>query len=273
MVDTKYLGISVKGRARAAGSEDAPKVDETGSAVWLTPAPPRFRPVVRAHAADTIFKQLAAAILRGDLPSGAPLPPERVLGEQFGASRMVLRQAVHRLAEMGLVRVRQGGATIVLDPADVGDIRLIGLYYSLDPDGTMARTIRRDAIEKQFLQGLALVDVCGRRGAEDAKQHLHDLAKAFDESSATEGDFAVFEETFWRAVARAGENRIYQMEVVWWYETLAEERPDVKPATPLAVRIAFYRELARRLITGDGATAYYLAVVSPQLDALFASRD
>lgn len=230
----------------------------------------RFQPVSRGHAADGIFEQLAAAILRGELPSGAPMPPERVLGEQFGVSRMVLRHAVHRLAEIGLVRVRQGGATMVLDPADVGDIRIIGLYYALDPGGKTARAIRRDAIEKQFLQGLSLIDVCNRRGSKEAKQKLLDLAKTFDESSATEGDFAAFEETFWRAVARAGKNRIYQMEVVWWYQTLANARPDVNPTTTLADRIAFYRELARLLAAGEGATVYYHAVTSPQLDALFA---
>ena len=126
-----------------------------------------FQPVLRGHAADTIFEQLAAAILTGGLAPGAPLPPERILGEQFGVSRMVLRQAVHRLADVGLVRVRQGGATLVLDPGEAGDIRLIGLYYALDPGGERARTIRRDAIEKQSLQGLSLVDVCARRGSAD----------------------------------------------------------------------------------------------------------
>src|SRR4051812_11071643 len=141
-----------------------------------------FQAVRRGHAADTIFEQLAAAILTGELEAGAPLPPERILGEQFGVSRMVLRQAVHRLADVGLVRVRQGGATLVLDPGEAGDIRLIGLYYALDPGGERARTIRRDAIEKQSLQGLSLVDVCGRRGSLAEKQQLHDLALAFDEA-------------------------------------------------------------------------------------------
>ena len=124
-----------------------------------------FHEVRRGHAADSIFEQLAAAVLRGELTPGEPLPPERILGEQFGVSRIILRAAVHRLAEVGLVRVRQGGASIVLDPAEAGDIRLIGLYYSLDPGGEAARAIRRDAIEKQFLQGFSLIDVCARRGS------------------------------------------------------------------------------------------------------------
>ena len=229
-----------------------------------------FSPIARGHAADRVFEQLAAAILRNELEPGTPLPPERILGEKFGVSRTVLRQAVHRLAEAKLVRVRQGGATVVLDPADAGDIRLIGLYYSLDPGGDAAVAIRRDAIEKQFLQGLSVIDVCQRRASNDDKQKLLELTNALDEASSTAQDVDAFEETFWRAVARAGKNRIYQMETAWWYGTLGAARPDVESAGSPALRIGFYRELARRLVSGDGAVAYYLAVISPQLDALFA---
>lgn len=230
-----------------------------------------FQPVRRGHAAEEIFEELAASILRGELTPGDAMPPERVLGEQFGVSRMVLRQAMHRLAEVGLVRVRQGGATVVLDPAEVGDIRLIGLYYALDPGGEMAVAIRRDALEKQFMQGLSLIDVCARRGSDDEKASLLALATAFDGARGSEADFAKFEQTFWRAAARAGKNRIFEMEVVWWYDVLADARPVAESPGPIGPRIEFYRELGRRLVSGEGATQYYLAVTQPQLEAMFAS--
>ena len=229
-----------------------------------------FRPVVRQHAADGIFEQLAASILRGDLAPSSPLPPERVLGEQFGVSRMILRQAVHRLVDVGLVRVRQGGASVVLDPREATDLRLLGLYYRLDPGGELARSIHRDVIEKQFLQGLSLVDVCARRGTSANKKKLTAMADAFE--ARTRAQLEAFEEKFWREVARIGKNRIFEMEVGWWYDALADARPQVEPTATLAERVAFYRELARRIADADGATQYYLAVVSPQLDALFAKK-
>ena len=34
---------------------------------------------------------------------------------------------------------------------------------------------------------------------------------AFDEATGTEADFVAFEETFWRAVSRAGKNRIFEI--------------------------------------------------------------
>lgn len=228
-----------------------------------------YKPVRRGHAAEEIFEELAASILRGELTPGAAMPPERVLGEQFGVSRMVLRQAMHRLAEVGLVRVRQGGATLVLDPADVGDIRLIGLYYALDPGGDMANAIRRDALEKQFMQGLSLVDVCARRATAAEKAKLLALAMSFDAAKASEAEFAKLEQAFWRAAAKAGKNRIFEMEVVWWYDVLADARPVAQAAGPIAPRLEFYRELGRRLVSGDAPTQYYLAVTQLQLAAMF----
>src|SRR5580658_11170036 len=87
----------------------------------------------RTHVADHVFDQLAAAILRGELLPGSAVPPERVLAERFGTSRIVARQAIHRLDELGLVRVRQGGATLVLDPKEASDLRVLELAYKLDP--------------------------------------------------------------------------------------------------------------------------------------------
>src|SRR5579862_7219403 len=99
----------------------------------LRSSPKPFREIARGHAADEIFDQLAQAVLSGELAVGAPLPPERVLAERFGVSRIIARQAVHRLAEVGLVRVRQGGSTVVLDPEQSSDLRVIELLYRLGP--------------------------------------------------------------------------------------------------------------------------------------------
>ena len=46
-------------------------------------------------------------VSRGLVP-GTPLPSERELGEQFGVSRTVIREAVRALAAKGIVEVRSG---------------------------------------------------------------------------------------------------------------------------------------------------------------------
>src|SRR5687767_4245837 len=113
-------------------------------------------PVERQHASDQVFREIASAILRRELEPGAPLPPERELSERFGVSRIVVREAIHRLKEYELVRVRQGSPTIVLDPDEATEIRLLSLEIELMPDV-------QSLIERQVYGGAALLELAEQR--------------------------------------------------------------------------------------------------------------
>jgi GntR family transcriptional repressor for pyruvate dehydrogenase complex len=60
-----------------------------------------------------IVEQLKRFILSGRLQEGHRLPTERELANQFGVSRVSVRQALTVLYEMGLVEGRPGGGTFV----------------------------------------------------------------------------------------------------------------------------------------------------------------
>jgi len=229
-----------------------------------------FREVRRPHAADDVFEQLAAAILRGELAPGDGLPPERVLGERFGVSRVIARQAVHRLAEIGLVRVRQGGATLVLDPKHAHDLRVIELFYRLGPH---TRRDVRDINEKQLLQGHALIQLAAERATQAEREHIAAIAEAYVEAGATEAALVPFERRFWTAIAEAGKNRIYVFETSWWFRML-EDQPRAHHETfgPPAARGLFLRELTRRLVANEDAPGFYLQIVTPVLASLSGPR-
>ncbi|MFO0548466.1 MAG: GntR family transcriptional regulator [Polyangiaceae bacterium] len=234
------------------------------------PSLEQLKPWRRSHASDHVFDELARAILEGELVPGSALPPERVLEQRFGVSRIIARQALHRLADMGLVRVRQGGSTVVLDPNDATDLRVLALFYRLArPRSARGAVDTGDIIEKQYLQGLSIVEVAARRASKADLQAVARLVDATEQDRARLADFADFEERFWRALAAAGNNRIFRMEVGWWYEALRERPvPAAVAAADPHVRIAFYRELVRRLLSKEEPAGYYLATVRPLLDAV-----
>src|SRR5437764_11654208 len=64
-----------------------------------------------------IYAQIAEGIgsllERGFLPAGSLLPAERVLCEQYGVSRMTLRQAMSMLERKGLIESHRGRGTFV----------------------------------------------------------------------------------------------------------------------------------------------------------------
>jgi DNA-binding FadR family transcriptional regulator len=228
--------------------------------------PRPLKPAPRTRVADAVFEQLAAAIVGGDYPAGETLPSERTLAEELQASRVLVREAIHRLAEIGLVRVRQGAATEVLSVEDATDVRVLELVYRLGD--RLSPRYEVYVIERQYMNGVALLELAAKNATLDEKRAIERWVEERAPSSADR--FLDFEQGFWIEVAEAAGNPILEAELRWWYGLVGERmpRPQSVASTPLPFRIAFHRELARRLATGEDAVAYYLSIVRPILDGL-----
>ncbi|MEM8704804.1 MAG: FCD domain-containing protein [Pseudomonadota bacterium] len=68
------------------------------------------------RAADNVVAMLEAKIVSGELEDQTPLPAERELMEQFGASRTVIREAISQLSSRGLIETRPRFRPIVRKP-------------------------------------------------------------------------------------------------------------------------------------------------------------
>jgi len=231
---------------------------------WRTTWLPSKLGIVAGHAADPIFEELAAGIVDGSLPPGSTLPPEKDLAERFGVSRVVVRQAVHRLADMGLVRVRQGAASLVVHPNDAHDLRVVELMYRL---GSRGPREMRELIERQFLHGFALLSLAPKRATKERIATIAEMAHEFAERGAPEKGMYAFEKKFFTALAEATDNRFYVLETTWWFR-LIEGRRGRPAAFDDAQRASFYRELGRRLTEGKDAAGFYLDTLSPLLEML-----
>jgi GntR family transcriptional repressor for pyruvate dehydrogenase complex len=67
----------------------------------------------RPGLADRVYHLLYSRISNGDYPANQKLPSEKTLADEFGVSRPVLRVALERLREQGLVHSRQGAGSYV----------------------------------------------------------------------------------------------------------------------------------------------------------------
>lgn len=68
---------------------------------------------VRTGLAEQVAGHLLHDITEGVYPPGSRLPPEPVLAEETGVSRLTLREAVKSLGLRGVLRVEQGRGTFV----------------------------------------------------------------------------------------------------------------------------------------------------------------
>src|SRR5215203_3035620 len=72
-----------------------------------------FRSVILTRSYEQVVEQIQAGIRAGTLVPGQRLPTERELGESFGVSRAVVREALKVLSAMGLVESRQGSGNYI----------------------------------------------------------------------------------------------------------------------------------------------------------------
>lgn len=217
----------------------------------------------RPHLHEEVFRRLAARILNGELAVGSALPAERLLADHFGVSRLLVRQAVHRLAEIGLCRVRQGGATIVEDPALAAHPTVGVLALEL---GTARVTSRKELFERQVLGAIPLLLLAEPRlSARDAGE----LRSAIDQHERSPEDLAAFEERFWVMIADIGGNSFYRRDTRFWFGVV-RANPDLRHPTfgAPATRIAFYRALVDALEQKAGAPEKYLVMARTVLEMI-----
>jgi len=222
--------------------------------------------VRRGHLHDDVFRRLAADILNGELPPGSALPPERVLADQFGVSRLLVRQAVHRLAEVGLCRVRQGGATLIEDPATAANPLVGVLALEL---GVAKKTSLIELFEKQVLGAIPLLVLAEPRTTIEQAALLRSIIA---EHERDPDGLAAFEQRFWTTVADIGQNSFYRREIRFWFDVVRSQPAVHHPAFgEPSRRIAVYRTIVDALERRSGAAALYLPISQMVLAALSAS--
>jgi GntR family transcriptional repressor for pyruvate dehydrogenase complex len=223
--------------------------------------------IQRRYLSDVVFERLGAEILRGEIPPGTALPPEQALSERFGVSKILVRQGLHRLAEADLVSVSQGEKTRAKDPSRSSRVEVLALYYRLAPELPLSSDLVRSVLEKQYTQGLSMVELFSWRASAESKKGLVALVRSHASTAQTEESIAALERTFWSFLAEATGNCILAAEVRYWYEALAS-RPRMPNPAPPALRFHFYEELARRLAADKDALSYYMAELAPLMRAL-----
>jgi DNA-binding FadR family transcriptional regulator len=215
----------------------------------------RGRPATRTRAADHVFETLSRAILSGELAPGTVLATQRELSKQFAVSSLIVRQATHRLEEFGLVRVRQGSTTIVLDPNTAADVRLLQLQLELATPGDWLALAAR---ENQALSTLPLVALAERRATEEELDQLDSLVDALPETPSSEQSLA-FVLSYWQAVAQITRNGVIQQQLRWWAGVMQEleQRNGASTLQSLRITRTLFKGLNRALRRKRGAVEYW----------------
>lgn len=217
---------------------------ETADAAGV-PATPG--PIVRQRPlSDQVADALRSEILGRGMRPGDRLPSERELGERFGVSRTVIREAVRTLTARGLVAPVPGSG-LTVGTTTLEDVsEMLRLFVQHGPQLQYLHLHEVRATLEVAVAGLA-----AERITPEALTELHDLCDqlprhADDIVEASRNDYL-----FHRQLALATDNDFYVM----LYDVLGEALMETRVATFsfAPARISVVTEAHRAIVAGLAA--------------------
>lgn len=177
-------------------------------------------PRPRVHA--DVTNALGARIVQGKIASGATLPNEAALVDEFGVSRSAIRESLRVLSAKGLIAARARIGTIVQDPANWNLLDTdVLLWATMDPPNTPPYLLAALIEARQVIEPAAAALAAARAKAID----LARIEAALDQM-ATQGlnrdAFIEADLAFHEAVVRASGNVIFTQFIAAMRQALLE---------------------------------------------------
>lgn len=158
---------------------------------------------------DKVFEQLTAEIVSGRCPPGTSLPSERELSDTLAVNRHVVREAVKRLEQLGLVKVVQGGRTTVLDFRHTAGLEVLALVAEHADAVQAPLPLLAAALEMRAGIGVDLARLCAMRGADLVGEELLAISRRL--AGAAGDELLALDQRFWQAVLDGAGNLAYQL--------------------------------------------------------------
>jgi GntR family transcriptional repressor for pyruvate dehydrogenase complex len=180
-----------------------------------------YVPIQPAKVFEMIAEQIEKRILDGELKCGDRLPTERDLAEQFHASRTAVREAMKILAQKGLVEMRPGRGTIVIDGAHEAMQNSIGLVMKLklgEVGGSDNLVEVREILETE------IAALAAARASEKEIAAMREAVTVMDASLSDADAFIAADNCFHEALAQATQNTLILILVNSIVNLLSEQR-------------------------------------------------
>lgn len=152
---------------------------------------------------ESIVSHIENQILNGALAPGDQLPSERELTQQFGVSRTAVREAIKTLREKGLVEVRLGRGTYVINKTSRAMQRSFNLLVKIGyTDAFSDLTQIREILEPE------IAALAAQYATEEQVQAMRRTVDVLRDSDLNINDLAEADSDFHLILAEATQNKI-----------------------------------------------------------------
>jgi GntR family transcriptional regulator, transcriptional repressor for pyruvate dehydrogenase complex len=156
--------------------------------------------------ADRAMQQLQELIINRTFSPGDRLPAERVLGEQLGVSRTVIREALRGLAIKGLVEVRDGAGAFVRSPSTALVTELLGMCVSRLDTGDLTF---HHILEMRRILEIEMAGLAAKRHSQEHVLELNRLVALMEQPGSSREQWAEVDYQFHDVVAVASHNPLF----------------------------------------------------------------
>lgn len=183
-----------------------------------------FTPVRQSRASGEIVSQIERAVFGGELHAGDRLQSERELAEQFGVSRITVRDALRVLEARGLIRVKVGA----MGGAFVADANTDRVAESISTMIRLKRMTLSELAEARTIVEAATASLAAQRadaGAVSRLQQSVESARPLLREPITHADASM---DFHVVLARAARNEVLEATVEAYRQLLVPSIRDLR---------------------------------------------
>src|SRR6266487_2257345 len=181
-----------------------------------------YTPIQSRKVFEQIAQQIEKRILSGELQNGDRLPTERELSQQFHASRTAVREAMKTLAQRGLVDMRPGRGTIVIDGTSQAMRNSLGLMMRVGQAGSSANLVEVREIIEPEIAALAAV-----RATDEHIDAMREAVRVMDANLKEANGYIAADNDFHRALAKGTQNELILTLVDSIVDLLSEQRKQI----------------------------------------------
>ncbi|HHU51307.1 MAG TPA: FadR family transcriptional regulator [Firmicutes bacterium] len=158
---------------------------------------------------DQIVNEIKQAIIKGKLKPGDKLPNERQLAENYGVSRIPVREALRILSYVGILDTRHGGGTYVSKDNTDFLIESLSTLLVFGKKPVIEMLELRIILETEAARLAALnVDENLKKQIKAAKEEVEEELKLL--KKGINGDFSEKDKKFHTLIARASQNTLFE---------------------------------------------------------------
>jgi GntR family transcriptional repressor for pyruvate dehydrogenase complex len=168
---------------------------------------------------EQVAKQIEQLILSGELRSGDRLPTEREFAEQFHVSRTAVREAMKLLEQKGLVEMRPGRGTQVIDGTSQAVRHSLRLMMRVGQQGNLLILVEMRELLEPDIAALA-----AERAGDAEISAMREAIATMDANLNSVDNYIAADNDFHRALAKATRNPVVLSLVDSIVALLSEQR-------------------------------------------------